>query len=143
MRVGVHISLRLADKEREFCVQRVQPGCRVHLSGLASRTEAEAWRGAGVWIRREDFPKLACDELYLVDVLDKFAYLPNGRLLGRVVAFADNGAQPVVCIKTEDRRMVEIPFVKPIVHAVRPDGGIVVNPPAGLFEIYGCDSTDC
>ncbi|MEM7495464.1 MAG: ribosome maturation factor RimM [Myxococcota bacterium] len=137
LRAGVRVSLRLADKQREFCVQRVQHGCRIHLSELASRTEAEAWRGAGIWIRREDLPKLARDELYLVDVLDQFAYLPDGRLLGRVVAFADNGAQRVVCIKTEGQRTVEIPFVKPIVHEVRPDGGIVLNPPAGLFEICG------
>lgn len=69
------------------------------LAGCADRDEALALRGYRVHARRADFPALATDEFYWVDLVGLDVVNESEVALGRVVDLIDNGAHAVLRIE--------------------------------------------
>lgn len=88
---------RLADVRH--CRQQSGGPLIVELQGVDDRNQAEALRGAAIWVRRGDFPATQADEYYWVDLIGcDFYTLVGGRraFVGRVAQVLDNGAQAVL-----------------------------------------------
>jgi 16S rRNA processing protein RimM len=69
------------------------------LGGVADRDAALLLRGYRVYVRRNDFPALAADEYYWVDLLGLDVVNEAGVELGKVADMIDNGAQSVLRIE--------------------------------------------
>lgn len=129
------LTLRLGDDEH--VVVRVLGDARVMLADVSSREAAEALRAREVFVRREDFPPPSEDEAYLIDLVGaRVVHADDGRLLGVVERFSDNGAQPLAEIKTPAGGGLRLmPFVPGIVTDVDEAAGVItVAPPEGLLE---------
>lgn len=95
------------------------------LMGVADRNAAEALKGATVQIRRSDFPPLANDEFYWVDLIGLAVENLQGESLGAVVDLMDNGAHPILrvavpALPDSEKKPQEllIPFVDQFVKTV-------------------------
>jgi 16S rRNA processing protein RimM len=75
--------------------------------GSDGRDAALALKGAEVWIRRADFPRLPDDEFYWVDLVGCEVVDADGSPLGRVTAIDDHGAHPILSLEGG----LMIPFV--------------------------------
>ena len=106
----------------------------LYLDGLSDRTAAEGLQGREVLARRADFPADDPDDVYLIDLIGAPVSHVDGRLLGRVTAISDNGAQPLqVLAVAAGVDEVLVPYVDAIVQSASP-AGIVLTPPLGLFN---------
>jgi 16S rRNA processing protein RimM len=132
LRAGLPV--RLGDEERT--VARVYGTALVDLDGVSGRDAADALRGREVLVRREDFPPPSEDEAYLVDLLGaRVLHDDDGRQLGVIEGFSDNGAQPLAEVRTPAGQVRLMPFVPGIVTHVDEDERVVkVAPPEGLLE---------
>jgi 16S rRNA processing protein RimM len=89
---------------------RAVPGAfLVQLAGVVGRDEAEALRGAELWVRRADLPPLAEDEVYLEALVGCAVVESAGAPLGEVVELLFPGAQPVLVVR-DDRHERLIPL---------------------------------
>ena len=70
-----------------------------HLSGPSDRDQALALKGWRVHVRRSDFPALAADEFYWVDLIGLEVVNESGVALGVVADLLDNGAHSVLRIE--------------------------------------------
>jgi 16S rRNA processing protein RimM len=69
------------------------------LSGANDRDQALALKGWRVHVRRSDFPALAADEFYWVDLIGLEVVNESGVALGVVADLLDNGAHSVLRIE--------------------------------------------
>jgi len=93
--------------------------------GMRDRNEAEALRGAGVFVARSEFPKLEEDEFYWSDLIGLDAVNLEGEALGKVTDMMHNGAQSILRITpveagAPDAKVSErlVPFVDQFVRTV-------------------------
>lgn len=105
-----------------------------HPDGSVDRDTALALRGARVFVRRGDFPALAADEFYWVDLIGLDVVNEAGVALGKIADMIDNGVHSIMRVeypatgkdgrpKTGERL---IPFVGVYVTAVEQAAGRVV-----------------
>jgi len=90
-----------------------------HAAGVSDRDAALALRGFRVFVRREDFPELAADEFYWVDLIALEGVNEQSVALGTVSGMIDNGVHSIMRVEypavgkdgqpTTDERL--IPFV--------------------------------
>ena len=88
-------------------------------AGVSDRDAAYAMRGFRVFVRREDFPALAADEFYWVDLIGLDVVNEQSVALGKVSGMIDNGVHSIMRVEypatgkdgqpTTDERL--IPFV--------------------------------
>lgn len=95
-------------------------GVVAQVEGVQSRNEAEALRGARLFVARSSFPTAGEDEFYWVDLIGLTVVNRQGETLGTVVGLLDTGphsvlrlapsevGMPVGAPQTEERL---IPFV--------------------------------
>jgi 16S rRNA processing protein RimM len=96
------------------------------LVGMRDRNEAEALKGAAVFVARSEFPKLEEDEFYWSDLIGLDAVNLEGEALGKVTDMMHNGAQsilritPVAVEGAQDAKVSErlVPFVDQFVKTV-------------------------
>ena len=133
---GAKLGLLLATGELAMVtVASRKPGNRISLEGIVDRDEAEAFKGAQLFVKRADMPKALDNEVYLIDLLDAVAFDTAGNVLGQVVGFTDNRAQHLVEIETKDGIKVLLPFVAPILQEIdESKRHIVFDPPSGFFD---------
>lgn len=86
------------------------------------RSDAEALKGAEVFVRRSEFPPLPAGEFYWIDLIGCEVLDPQGARLGRVAAIDDHGAHPILQLDGGDL----IPFVDEYVVEVDPAAGRIV-----------------
>lgn len=100
--------------------RKIQAGAvAASIEGVEDRTQAEAFKGATVFISRAEFPKAKDDEFYWVDLIGLDVINKQGVALGKVVGLIDNGAQAVLRVAHENLNSEEnsavserlIPFV--------------------------------
>lgn len=134
--VGAWLGLLLSSGDLAMVtVASRKPGNRISFDGIVDRNEAEAFKGAALFVRRQDMPKALDNEVYLIDLLGAVAFDTEGNVLGEVVGFTDNSAQHLVEIKTQDGKKVLLPFVSPILQEIdEPNRRIVFDPPSGFFD---------
>lgn len=104
----------------------------VTLKAVPDRNAAERLVGAVVWVRREDF-KPDQDAVYLIDTIGKDVVDGVGVVLGKIMGFSTNGAQPLAEVLTPAGKRVLVPFVSPIVREVGVT--VILDVPEGLFSV--------
>lgn len=125
----------LQEGEVFLSVEWVKSDGRIKFAELSDRTRAENFRGALVYVRREDFPKLAKNEVYLADIIGFDARDLNNESIGTVTGFYDTGFQVVLEIKMLKGHVAEVPYVKKLVPQVDMAGRfIVIDAPIGLLD---------
>ena len=109
-------------------------GARVE--GIADRNAAEALRGVRLYVPRAVLPPPEEDEFYHADLIGLAVVRQNGEVLGRVVAVHDFGAGDLLEIRPEaGGTPVMMPFTRETAPQIDlASGGIVADPPPGLFE---------
>lgn len=65
---------------------------------VADRTQAEALRGARVFVSRAGFPAAGDGEYYWVDLIGAKVVNRQGQVLGAVTGLLDTGANDVLCV---------------------------------------------
>jgi len=94
-------------------------GVVAQVAGVESRNDAEALRGARVFVGRSSFPTAGDDEYYWIDLIGLAVVNRHGEALGTVTGLIDTGPHSVLrvapcvadagSVASEDERL--IPFV--------------------------------
>ena len=100
------------------------------IEGVADRTAAEALRGLRLYVERSALPAAGEREWYEADLVGLPAVGKDGRNWGKVVAFHEFGAGPVMEVSAG----LMLPFTDEVVPEIDVEGGkVVIDPPAGLL----------
>lgn len=104
------------------------------IEGVADRTAAEALRGLRLYVERSALPVTGEREWYEADLVGLSAVGKDGRDWGKVMAFHDFGAGPVMEVSGGSMGGLMLPFTDEAVPEIDVEGGkIVIDPPAGLL----------
>ncbi|MXW44450.1 MAG: 16S rRNA processing protein RimM [Gammaproteobacteria bacterium] len=105
-------NLLVNDQYREMTLRRLRTtprGLECLLEGIDTRDAAEALRGAEIRVNRADLPPAGENEWYWADLKGLEVHNLEGRPLGRVHGLMATGANDVLIVQGERRRL--IPFV--------------------------------
>jgi 16S rRNA processing protein RimM len=120
--------LRTGDAEREVSGVRGRDTHKLVIAsfpGVESREQAEALKGADIWVRRSQLPPPRPGEYYWVDLEGLAVRTVESVALGTVSHLFDTGANPVLVIAGERERLV--PFISDqYVKSVDFEAGVVV-----------------
>lgn len=105
------------------------------ISGITTKEDADALKGASLYAGRGLLPDLPDDEYYHADLIGLPVHDTGGALLGTVRAVQNHGASDLLEIHAPGQRTtVLLPFTMAIVPTVDIAAGrIVADPPEGLF----------
>jgi 16S rRNA processing protein RimM len=105
------------------------------LPGVEDRDQAEALRGAHLYLPRAALPQAGAEEYYHADLIGLEAVLGDGSRVGRVRAIYDFGAGDTLELVRDGAPPVLVPFTRAVVPLVAPaEGRLVLNPPPGLLD---------
>ena len=93
---------------------------------IATREEAEALRGLGLYLARDILPEPDEDEFYLADLIGLAVQDPAGAAIGRIKDVRNFGAGDLLEIAPETGPTWWLPFTKEAVPEVRIADGVVV-----------------
>lgn len=103
------------------------------LEDVADRNQAEELCGCGVLVQKKDLPDLEGDGFYLHELDGIQVRTEDGRVLGKVDGFFDNGVQDILVVKdTKDEFL--IPLIPGMI-VERNKEYLVIAPPPGLLEL--------
>ena len=130
--IATYGPLATEDGGRRFTVRLTRPvtgGLAARLSGVETREQAEALKGATLWADRAALPALPEDELYHADLIGLEVVDPGGAVLGRVSAIHHHGAGDILDVQGPGGGLL-IPFTRAAVPTVDVAAGrIVADPP--------------
>ncbi|HHW33425.1 MAG TPA: 16S rRNA processing protein RimM [Paracoccus solventivorans] len=130
--IATYGPLATEDGGRRFTVRLTRPvtgGLAARLSGVETREQAEALKGATLWADRAALPALSEDEFYHADLIGLEVVDPGGAVLGRVRAIHDHGAGDILDVQGPGGALL-IPFTRAAVPTVDIAAGrIVADPP--------------
>lgn len=120
------------DGKRSFTIKLTRPvngGLGARLTGVETREDAEALKGATLWAERSALPSLPDDEFYHADLIGLEVFDTGGVALGRVRAIHDHGAGDILEV-TGSKGALLIPFTQAAVPTVDlATGRIIADPP--------------
>ncbi len=103
------------------------------LEGLTDRNQAEGFSGYGVLVEKTDLPDPGDNSFYLHELEGLQVRTEDGRVLGIVDGFFDNGSQDILVVKdTVDEFL--IPLIPGMI-VERNTEVLIIAPPPGLLEI--------
>lgn len=137
------LTIRRGDVEEKFAIRAMHQQQRfdvIELEGVASPEEARTFTHARAFVDVAALPKVAADEFYYHEVLDRQAVTPEGKTLGTIVAVYDHGAGDLL----EIRGAVEylIPVQPGVIADIPEQGPVVILAAAGILELYENPSDD-
>lgn len=88
------------------------------LGGVESRTDAEAFKGCTVLLRKSSFPELEEDEFYDVDLIGLGVCEDQGSIVGEVIDVEHPPSTDVLVIKVTTGEFVDVPLAEPFVKAI-------------------------
>lgn len=136
--IAAYAPLWSEDGKRSFTVrlgQAIPNGFSARLSGIATREEAEALKGAKLFADRDKLPALPDDEFYHADLIGLMVLDTGGAELGRVSAVLNHGAGDLLEIQRPGKGSAYLPFTLAVVPTVDLNAGrIIADPPEGLLE---------
>lgn len=127
--------LTTEDGKRSFTVKLTRPvtgGLGARLSGVATREDAEALKGATLWAPRDALPSLPDDEFYHADLIGLEVFDTGGVPLGRVRAIFDHGAGDILEVIGKEQLL--LPFTRAVVPTVDLTAGRIIADPPGSDE---------
>ncbi len=83
---------------------------RITIELSSTRNDAEKLRGVEIYIQRINFPQLADEDFYLVDLIGFVAIDEKGEKIGEIVDIMENPANDIFIIKNGDNEHL-IPIV--------------------------------
>lgn len=137
--IALYAPLWSEDGTRSFTVRltRMIPnGFAARLSGVSTKEEADALRGAGLYVDRDRMPSLPDDEFYHADLIGLEVRDTGGKVLGQVRAVHNHGAGDILEIHAPGaRQALLLPFTRAAVPTVDLTAGrIIADPPDGAFD---------
>jgi 16S rRNA processing protein RimM len=125
------------DGRRSFTVTLTRPvagGLGARLSGVATKEEADALRGTGLYADRARLPSLGDDEFYHADLIGLEVRDTGGAVLGTVRAVHNHGAGDLLEVLGPGMKAaLLLPFTRAVVPTVDLAAGrIVADLPEGL-----------
>lgn len=132
--IATYGPLWLEDGSRSFTVKLTRPvtgGLGARLSGIATKEDGDALRGATLWVDRTRLPRLPDDEFYHTDLIGLDVFDTGGAPLGRVRAVQNFGAGDILEIYAPGRKTtLLLPFTLAVVPTVDLTARrIVADPP--------------
>ena len=126
------------DGTRTFTVTLDRPvkgGFAARLSGIATKDQADALKGARLYAPRDRLPALPDDEFYHADLIGLAVFDTGGQELGRVKSVLNHGAGDLLEIHGSGlKSTVLLPFTREAVPTVDlTSGRIIADPPDGVF----------
>ncbi len=128
------------------CVRMHKGRPLLTLPHVSDRTQAEALRGARIYVLRDDLPPLHDDEAYIHDILGMTVIdAMDDSVVGILENITFTPAHMIWLIRTPrdetqgdgEAREILFPAVEEFIDSFDMDAGIIrVKPPPGLFEIY-------
>jgi 16S rRNA processing protein RimM len=130
--------LRLRSGEEQdveiLSARRASDATLVTLAGVTSRSGAEAFKGATVFVHREDLPPPGEGEWFQGDLVGLEARTPEGVPLGRVTEIWNTGPVPNLVIEGTGPEQLVVPFVDEFVPEVDIQAGVLVVRPPEMLE---------
>ncbi len=125
------------DGTRSFAIKLTRPvagGLGARLTGIATKEQADALKGVGLFVDRSRLPTLPDDEYYHADLIGLAAHDPGGVLIGSVQAIHNHGAGDLLELAGPGlKQSLVIPFTMAVVPSVDLAARrIVVDLPEGL-----------
>ncbi|MBN1946599.1 MAG: 16S rRNA processing protein RimM [Bradymonadales bacterium] len=115
-------------------------GWLVKIEGVDTREAVAALTGKRLFVRRDALPPLPEDEIYQADLVGWKVQDRQGRSLGTILGFFDNGAHEVCVLQAASQEEVLIPFCpENLVELVEQQGLVIVEIPEGLPGIEPAD----
>ena len=124
------------DGRRRFAVKLTRPvngGLGARLSGIDTKEQADALKGATLWADRAALPSLPDDEFYHADLIGLEVMDTGGASLGRVRAIYDHGAGDILEVYGTSGILL-IPFTRAAVPTVDLAARRIVADPPGSDE---------
>lgn len=118
----------------------VKGGFAAKLKGVDDRNGAEALKGIGLYVTREQLGEAEDeDEFFHADLIGLQVEQDGKGVIGKVTAVQNFGADDLLEIALSGRKQtVLLPFTRDAVPLVDVHGGrVVVDPPAGLWDKGG------
>ena len=131
--------------ELEFNLAILRPiknGFSARMPNVATKEDADAYRGTKLFARREQMPSLPDDEFYHADLIGIEVYDTGGVLLGRVKAVQNHGADDLLELQLAGTSTTTfLPFTKAAVPTVDlATRRMVADPPEGILPTPKADS---
>ena len=98
----------------------------IAFAGVRDRNEAEALKGAELFVERAMLPEAGEDEFYHADLIGLEARDSEGRVLGKVAALHNFGASDVIELTRTDGDSVHLAFTKETVPVLNIDAGYII-----------------
>ncbi|BCX87826.1 16S rRNA processing protein RimM [Methylomarinovum tepidoasis] len=96
------------------------------LEGVESREQAEALRGAGIFVARSQLPPLPAGEYYWHDLIGLEVRDVEGRVLGRVIRLMETGANDVLVLEGPEGREILVPWIRDrVIRRVDLEAGVI------------------
>lgn len=135
--IATYGPLWLEDGTRSFTVTLTRPvtgGMGARLTGLATKEEIDALKGATLWADRGRLPSLPDDEFYHTDLIGLPVFDAGGVQIGKVRAVQNFGAGDILEIFAPGRKTtLMLPFTRAVVPTVDLKAGrIIADPPEEL-----------
>lgn len=132
------VLLRTEDGEREIRLQSARffkNMVIVKFEGIDSPEEAQKYRGATLWISREQAVPLRENEYYRADLIGLSVLTEEGEKIGTLTDVLETGANDVYEVTLPDKSAVLFPAVRECIKEVDPENGhIKVHVMDGLME---------
>lgn len=90
----------------------------VKFRGIETPEEAQKYRGATLWIKREQAVPLKADEYYQADLIGLLVVREDGTELGILTDVFETGANDVYEVTMADQRKVLLPAIKDCIREV-------------------------
>lgn len=98
----------------EWVISKLRFGNKViaQFEGVRDRTHLETLLPFEIYLDRADFPETDDGEVYLVDLIDMTVVDPDGKELGTLESFSDNGMQYLFDVRLTNGEMITLPYVE-------------------------------
>lgn len=107
----------------------------VKFQGIETPEEAQKYRGATLWIRREQAVPLRKNEYYQADLIGLSVVTEEGRELGTLTDVLETGANDVYEVTLQDESKALFPAIKDCIKEVDLENGrMTVHVMEGLLE---------
>lgn len=132
--IAAYGTLWLEDGSRSFTVKLTRPvtgGLGARISGVITKEDGDALKGATLWADRDRLPSLPDDEFYHTDLIGLQVFDTGGALIGKVRAIQNYGAGDILEIYAPGRKTtLMLPFTLAVVPTVDVKAGkIIADPP--------------
>ncbi|MDO4438490.1 MAG: ribosome maturation factor RimM [Eubacteriales bacterium] len=108
------IKLKLGKKVKQLKIEDVHYFKNLAIlkfEGLDRIEDVEAYKGAELYVSREDATELSEDEYYIADLIDIEVYSDEGKYIGRLKDVLETGANDVYIVSREDDKDLLLPAI--------------------------------